>query len=119
MFKQNIIKKFGDRTTPMFKRVFFYIHMDNTPTRNESCSIQTQKFEKMELLTANQYKDLIWLDLLVELCEDQNRIIQEQTKEIETLDNHLADYEEELYQKEYKYQIEKQANLSEGKIYDD
>ena len=119
MFNQNILKKFGDRTTPMFKGVFFYIHMDNTPTRNESCSVQTHKMETMELGTDSKYKELLGIDLLVALCEDQNRIIQEQTREIEILENRLADYEEELYQKEYKNQIENQASLSEGKIYDD
>ena len=120
MFEQNIIKKFGNRTTPMFlKRIFFYIHMDVNPTRNQSRSIQTRKFEAMELVTDSHYKDLIGIDLLVKFCEDQNMLIQEQTKEIETLENRLADYEEEFYQKEYKNQIEKKASFSEGKIYDD
>ena len=102
----------------LLKRMFFYIDMDVILTKNESCSIQTWTFETMEIVSDSRYKDLIEIDLLVKLC-DQNRLLQEQTKEIEILQNRLADYEEELYQKEYKSQIEKQAKFSEGKTYDD
>ncbi len=120
MFERNITKKIGDRTTPMFlKGMFFYIHMDDISIRSESCSIQTRKIEALELVRDSQYKDLIGIDLLVKLCEDQNRLIHEQTQEIEILENRLGDYEEEIYQKEYKNEIENQANVSEVKIYDD
>ena len=119
MFQQNKIKTFGNRTIPMFlKRMFFYIDMDVIPTQNESSSIQTRTFETMEIVSDSHHKDLIEIDLLIKLC-DQNRLLQEKTKEIEILQNRLADYEEEIYQKEYKNQIEKQAKFSEGKIYDD
>lgn len=120
MFQQNEIKTLGNRTIPILReRMFFYIYMDDILTNSESRSIQPQKFEKIEVLTDCQHKDDIGIILMTKLCEYQYKVIDEQTKQIETLNNYLADYEEEIYQKEFITQIEKQQNVSEEKTYDD
>lgn len=91
----------GIGTTPGFSdRVPFYIHLDVTPVRNEARSSQTEMFVDGQLDRINMGEDTIETELLTEICENQDWLIQEQTIQIRELQDQLADYEQELYEKE-------------------
>ena len=63
-------------------------------------------FENKQLLKTDAGIDLIGVELLIELYEDQDWLIREQDKRIEELENRLADYEEEIYEKDHLLQPE-------------
>ena len=93
---QEVKLEIGIGTIPeILNRVPFYIRMDVTPMRNGVRSSQTEMF--VDKPNKNNI-DKIERKLLIEVCGNQNWIIQKQGTQINELQNQLADYEQELYE---------------------
>jgi hypothetical protein len=88
--------------------------MDVFPTRSEDRTSQIRRLGNKELGKISPYKDHLGIDLLIKLSEDQDWLIQEQATQIKELQNQLADYEQELYQKENRSLTTNQANYAES-----
>jgi small-conductance mechanosensitive channel len=88
------------RTTKFDIRMPFYIRMDVILIENKEDSYQTA----IQELTAEQKQqareETAGIDFLMKFCEDQNWLIVDQRKEVKELLNQLADYEEEIYEKD-------------------
>lgn len=90
----------------------FYIQMNVIPLRKEDRPSQTQMFEDKQLGKTSVDKDLIQIELLAKICEDQDWRIREQDTHIKELWNRLADYEQELYEKDQMVQLETKLRSS-------
>jgi hypothetical protein len=111
---QNKGKIFGIGTTPRsFGRMTFFIQLDVIPIRSKVRSSLLQVNEKEELYETGHYIGPTGTALLVELCEDQERLIRKQGAQINELQNQLAGYEQELYEIE-KYPTFEQQSYLEG-----
>src|SRR5215207_3769884 len=95
---QNKTKIFGIGTTPkLLGGMPFFIQLDVIPIRSEVRSSLLQVDGKEKIYENSHYIGPTGTALLVELCEDQGRLIREQEAQIKELQNQLADYEQELY----------------------
>jgi hypothetical protein len=113
-FKNKIV---GNGTTPMsLNGVPFYIRMDVTPMRNEVRSSQTQMFEDKKLVKTNVDKDIVEVKLLAKICEDQDWLIREQDTHIRELQNRIADYEQELYEKDQMLKLDAELEQRSNSI---
>jgi hypothetical protein len=98
---QNKENEFGIGTTPKsLGGMAFFIQLDVIPIRSEARSSLIQVNEKKRIYETSHYIGPTGTALLVELCEDQERLIREQNAQIKELQNQLADYEQELYERE-------------------
>jgi hypothetical protein len=112
---QNKEKIFGIGTRPKsLGGVTFLIQLDIIPIRSEVRSSLLQVNEKEELYETSHYIGPTGTAMLVELCEDQGRLIRKQDVQINELENQLADYEQELYEAWKRYlNIEQPSCLEE------
>jgi hypothetical protein len=108
MFQQNKTKILGLGATPTLP--------EGMPKRNQARSSQMQMFESSKAMKRRSYKDLIGIDLLVEQCEVQEWLIQDQSIQVKELQKRLKDYEEELYQKENRYSTTKNVGYTTAGI---
>jgi hypothetical protein len=100
----------GIGTTPwFFSGVPLYIQVDVTPSGNEVRFSQTEMFVDRHLDKDNRDKDTTEMELLTnttemelltKICENQDWVVKEQIMQIKELQNQLADYEQELYEKD-------------------
>jgi hypothetical protein len=111
---QNKEKIFGNGTTPRsLGGMTFFIQLDAIPIRNEVRS-SLRVDEKEELYETSLYIGPTGTTMLVELCEDQERLIREQDAQIDELQNQLADYEQELYETWKRYRNIEKLSCLEG-----
>ncbi|MGI0042785.1 MAG: hypothetical protein ACRD47_03650 [Nitrososphaeraceae archaeon] len=86
-----------EMTSAFLNRVPFYIRLGVIPMRDVAYSLQREMVVDRQLSKINMDEGLNETELLAEICENQDRLLQEQTTEIGELQNQLADYEQELY----------------------
>jgi hypothetical protein len=111
---QNKEKIFGNGTTPRsLGGMTFFIQLDVIPIRSEVRSSLLQVDEKEELYETSHYIGPTGTAMIVELCEDQERLIRKQDTQINELQNQLADYEQELYENKRKRLISEETNFME------
>lgn len=112
---QNKEKIFGIGTTPKsLGGMPFFIQLDVIPIRSEVRSSLLQVNEKEKINESSHYKGPTGTALLVELCEEQSRVIQHQEDKIIELQQQLSDYEYEIYGLDLQnYHLQKTGNLKD------
>jgi hypothetical protein len=104
---------FGNGTTPRsLGGMTFFIQLDVIPIRSEVRS-SLRVDEKEESYETSHYIGPTGIAMLVELCEDQERLIRKQDAQVNELQNQLAGYEQELYENERKRLISEETNSME------
>jgi hypothetical protein len=99
-------------TYVFLNRVPFYIHLGVIPVRDVDYSLQREMVVDRQLGKIDVDEGLNETELLAEICENQDRLLQEQTTEIEELQNQLADYEQELFKQDLEMNQLRKAHNS-------